>query len=254
MIVDVAPGRSDAGRHPGRERDAAEQSRYVARAGRAARPATAAAPATSRPRSGAGAAAVSGGGRRCTGATLCHATDPVRPGLPIESRVTRGRRDGSMVELRPRPRSLVPSRHHAAPGDDPPGAQGAAPRPPRRRPATGDDRRPRRRVRLRRAADDRSRRAGRAHPAGRRPQVPRALPRDVRPHGRGHAGARRDRPGRRRVRRGPGRGRRRLRRGPVRPGAVHGAWPDPRRGGRREPRGLLDRGTQRRGRPATRSS
>ena len=31
------------------------------------------------------------------------------------------------------------------------GAQGAAPRPPRRRPAAGDDRRPRRRVRLRRA-------------------------------------------------------------------------------------------------------
>ena len=60
-----------------------------------------------------------------------------------------------------------------------------------------------------------------------------ALPRDLRPHRRGHA----DRPGhhagRPRVRRGPGRRRRRLRRGPLRPRAARRERADPRRGGRR---------------------
>ena len=43
-------------------------------------------------------------------------------------------------------------------------------------------------------------------------------------------------PGRLRVRPGPRRRRRRLRRGPDGAGAVHGAWPDPRRGGRGDAR------------------
>ncbi len=73
---------------------------------------------------------------------------------------------------------------------------------------------------------------GSLDPPRRRPQVARAVPRDIRPHGRGHADAGGDRPGRRRVRRGPGRGRRRLRRGPLRPRAVDGGRDEPRRRGR----------------------
>ena len=65
---------------------------------------------------------------------------------------------------------------------------------------------------------------------------------------------RRDRPGRRRVRRGPRRGRRGLRRGPDGARAVHRAGADPRRGDGRDPRRLPDRRDARgRGR-ATRSS
>ena len=118
----------------------------------------------------------------------------------------------------------------------------------------GDDRGPRGRVRLRRPADDRSRRAGGAGSAAARiARVARAVPRDVRPHGRRHAGARRDHPGRRRMRRGPRGRRRRLRRGPQRARAVHGAGTDARRGHRRQPRGLPDRvGARRRGRPPDR--
>ena len=133
--------------------------------------------------------------------------------------------------------------HRAMPdlATDRQGAQGAAPRPSRWRPAAGDGHRPRGRVRLRRAADDRRRRPRRLVPARRRPQEPRALPRDLRPHLRGHAVARRDQPGRRRMRRGPRRRRRRLRRGPDGARALHRAGPDPRRGDRRDPRGLPDR-------------
>ena len=69
------------------------------------------------------------------------------------------------------------------------GAKGDAPRPPRWWPAAGDGHRPRVRVRLHGPADHRRRRARRLVPARRRPQEARALPRDVRPHGRGHAGA-----------------------------------------------------------------
>ena len=92
-------------------------------------------------------------------------------------------------------------------------------------------------------------RARRVDPPRRRPQVPRAVPRDVRPHRRRPPGARRDHPRRRGVRRGPRGRRRRLRRGPLRPGALDRARPDPRRGRRREPRGVPDRhGAGRRGR------
>ena len=74
--------------------------------------------------------------------------------------------------------------------------------------------------------------AGLVHPR-RRPQVARAVPRDVRPHGRRHAGARRGRPGRPRVRRGPRR--RRVVYAEVRyaPELSIGARPLPRRGRRR---------------------
>ena len=81
--------------------------------------------------------------------------------------------------------------------------------------------------------DDRSDRPRGLDPAGRRPQVARAVPRDVRPHGRGPPGARRDHPRGRRVRRGPRRRRRRLRRGALRARAVDRARPDARRGRRR---------------------
>ena len=57
------------------------------------------------------------------------------------------------------------------------------------------DRRAGGRDRLRRAADHRRRRAGRLDPTRRRPQVARALPRDLRPHGGGDADARRRSPG-----------------------------------------------------------
>ena len=140
------------------------------------------------------------------------------------------------------------SRHHRA------RPEGAPPRPPRRRPAPRDGRRPRGRVRLRPPADHRRRRAGGMVPARRRSQVARALPRDVRPHGRRHAGDGRDHAGRGRVRRGPRRRRRRLRRGPHGAGAVHRARADPRRG----PGGRSSRATRsgRRGPPprAIRSS
>ena len=101
--------------------------------------------------------------------------------------------------------------------------------------------------------DDRRRRPRDLVPARRRSQEPRALPRDLRPHVRGHAVARRDRPGRGRMRRGPRRRRRRLRRGPDGARAVHRAGPDPRRGDRRDARRLPDRlGARGRGRPPDR--
>ena len=102
------------------------------------------------------------------------------------------------------------------------------------------------RVRLRRAADDRRRRPRGVVPPRRRPEVARAVPRDVRAHDRRAPGSRRDHPRRRRVRRGPRRRRRRLRRGALRPGAVDREGPDPRRGRRREPRGLPHRQPARR--------
>ena len=88
---------------------------------------------------------------------------------------------------------------------------------------------------------------GRAHAAGRRRRVARAvvhrvrgqrlagaLPRDLRPHRGGDAARRPHHQGGPRVRRGPGSRRRRLRRGQVRPRAAPAEWPHP-RGGR--PRG-----------------
>ena len=90
-------------------------------------------------------------------------------------------------------------------------------------------------------------------PARRGPQEPRAVPRDVPAHVRRHAGARRDRPGRRGVRRGPRGRRRRLRRGPLRARAVGRAGPDARRGrARRTSRGSGS-GRSARPRPASRS-
>ena len=90
-------------------------------------------------------------------------------------------------------------------------------------------------------ADDRRRRPRDLVPARRRPQEPRALPRDLRPHVRGHAVAGRDPTRGRGMRRGPRRRRRRLRRGPDGARAVHRAGPDPRRGDRGDPRRLPDR-------------
>ena len=101
----------------------------------------------------------------------------------------------------------------------PPGTQGAPPRPPRRWPATADDHRAGPGDRLRGPAEtDADELAAwfRAAPTA----VARAVPRDLRPHRRGDADARRDRAGRRRVRRGPRRGRGRLRRGALRARAV----------------------------------
>ena len=100
-----------------------------------------------------------------------------------------------------------------------------------------------------RPADHRCRRALALVSPRRGPQVSRAVPRDVRPHVRGHAGARRDHPGRRRVCRGPRRRWRGLRRGPDGARAVHGTWPDARRGRRRRSsRGI---GSARHGPPPT---
>ena len=86
-------------------------------------------------------------------------------------------------------------------------------------------------------------------PARRRPQDPGALPRDLPSHRRGHAVAQHHRPGRGRVRRGPGGRWHRLCRGPVRPELSHGAWPDARRGHARDARGLRCRSDGRGGRP-----
>ena len=103
------------------------------------------------------------------------------------------------------------------------------------------------------SADDRRRRPGHLVQPRRQAQRPRALPRDVRPHGRRHAGPRRDRAGRLRVRPGPRRRRRRVRRGAIRPGAQHregaharrgdggGARRVPARVGRHRPHDLRDR-------------
>ena len=104
-------------------------------------------------------------------------------------------------------------------------------RPSRRRPATGDGHRPGARVRLRRACRRPTSTTSRAW--FRRGADRKSLElylETFAPHVRRHAGARRDRPGRRRVRRGPRRRRRRVRRGPMAPELSHRARPDPRRG------------------------
>ncbi len=77
------------------------------------------------------------------------------------------------------------------------------------------------RVRLQRPADHRRRRALGVVQPRRQAQRPRALPRDVRPHGRRDAAPRRHRAGGLRVRPGPRRRRRGLRRGAHGAGAVH---------------------------------
>ncbi len=90
-------------------------------------------------------------------------------------------------------------------------------------------------------------------PPRRRPQVARAVPGDLRPHDRRHAGARRDHARRGRMRRGPRRRRRRLCRGPHGARAVHRPRPHPRRGPGGDPGRLRDRGgARRRGRPSDR--
>ena len=88
---------------------------------------------------------------------------------------------------------------------------------------------------------------GRVVRDGRRLRFAGALPGDVRAHRRRHADPAGAAPGRRGVRRGPGRRRRRLRRGPVRPGAARRAGPDPGRGGGGGA-GRVRRGLGRRGR------
>ena len=84
------------------------------------------------------------------------------------------------------------------------------------------------------------------------------LPGDLRPHRRGHADRGRAPPGRRRVRRGPGRRRRRLRRGPLRPRAARDRRPGPRggRAGRQRglPRGRAPRGRRRPPHPGRRAA
>ena len=130
------------------------------------------------------------------------------------------------------PAPTIRGRGHADARADPGSAQGPAARPPRRRTAGGHHRGARRRDRLRGPPDARRRRARRLDDAGSRSQGPRALPRDVRPHGRRDADRGVARARRSRVRRGPRRRRHRLRRGPVRARAAPRARARSRRGGR----------------------
>ena len=112
--------------------------------------------------------------------------------LPRPSVVVHARRRGrgvspappSPATIRCMPGSLGHGCTHPRP--DPAGSQGAAARPPRRRPPPVDGRRAGTRRRPH-APHHRRRRAGPVVHAGRLPSRPRALPRDVRPHGRRHA-------------------------------------------------------------------